>query len=88
MSDILKILNQATKPISTTKKYRAAQEKSLPYWTAVQKAFSTKFVNEMTLADGEVWELECQEHFTRGFWLGLRLGQFSEQGPSGSVGDF
>lgn len=53
----------------------------------MQKAFSTKFVNEMTLADGEVWDLECQEHFTRGFWLGLRLGQFSEQGPGCGVGD-
>lgn len=87
MSDILKILNQATKPVATTKKYQAAQEKSLPYWDAVQKAFSTKFVNEMAMADDETRELECQEHFTRGLWLGLRLGQLAEQGPGGGVGD-
>lgn len=88
MQDMLKILNQATKPITTTEEYHAAQGKALPYWDAVQKAFSTRFVNEMTMAEDAAWELECQEHFERGFWLGLRLGQFTEQGPGGGVGNF
>ena len=87
MSDLFDILNHATQPIATNQEYRAAQEKALPYWKAVQKAFSIRFVNDMTTADSTVWELECREHFMRGLWLGLRLGQFSEQGPGGGVGD-
>lgn len=88
MSDILKILNEATKPITTTKEYKNVQNKCDPYWDAIEKAFSTKFVNEMFMATGDLLLLECDEHFARGLWLGLRLGQFSEQGPGGGVGNF
>lgn len=88
MSDILKILNQATRPDTMDKEMRQASQQLKPYWDKVQKAFSRQFVDEISHADGKLWELECQEHFARGLWLGLRLGQFSEQGPGGGVGNF
>lgn len=88
MLDILDILNQATKPDLMDKEMCRASKQLQPYWDKVQKAFSRQFVDEMSQADDDLWELECREHFARGLWLGLRLGQFTEQGPSGGVGNF
>ena len=87
MIDIVEILNQAAAPEQTSEKYRALAEQCSPYWDAVEKAFSTRFVNEMFLALCAANSRECREYFERGLWLGLRLGQFSEQGPGGGVGD-
>ena len=87
MFDIVKLLNDATAPEQTSKEYRALQEQCSPYWDAVEKAFSTRFVNEMFSALCAVNIQECGEYFRRGLWLGLRIGQFSEQGPGGGVGD-
>lgn len=88
MLDVIKLLNQATAPAQTSKEYRALQEKSTPYWDAVEKAFSTRFVNEMFCALCNANIQECAEYFERGLWLGLRIGQFAEQGPGGGIGDF
>ncbi len=85
--DIFDILNEATRPVLVSKEYRAASKQAEPYWDAVHKAFSTKFINEMLDADSLSWQVECREHFIRGLWLGLCLGQFAEQGPSGGIGD-
>ena len=82
--DIVKLLNDASAPEHTSREYRALQEQCSPYWDAVEKAFSTRFVNEMFCA---VNSQECAEYFARGLWIGLRLGQFAEQGPCGGIGD-
>lgn len=85
MIDIIDILNWATRPIHTTEEYRTVQGKSMVYWDAVEQSFSTKFVNELGELEGKKCELMNDEHFARGLWLGLRLGQFAEQGPSGGI---
>ena len=88
MIDIVKILNHATAPVYTSEEYRAIAKETDPYWDAIEKAFSLKFVNDFFLANGAVMEQECSEYFERGLWLGLRLGQLAEQGPRGGVGNF
>ncbi len=82
MPDIFDTLNEATRPVHTSAEYRAAVKQAEPYWDAVHKAFSTKFVNEMYATAGLAHEVEYREHYIRGLWRGLRLGRFAEQGPA------
>ena len=87
MPDVLAILNEATQPTASSEEYRALAKVCTPYWDTVKDALSLDFVNEIFQAVTDLGQLECEEHFQRGLWLGLRLGQFSEQGPCGGVGD-
>lgn len=82
---IISILNWATKPVAVTEEYRAAQEKSMVYWEKIGKIFPTQFINELDELEYRKCSLDNAEHFERGFWLGLRLGQFAEQGPRSGV---
>ena len=85
MINIIDILNQATKPIRVSEAYLSVSKKTMPYWDKIGEVFPTKFLNELDDLESELCNLICEEHFERGFWLGLRLGQFAEQGPSGGV---
>lgn len=87
MIDFIQLLNGATAPISISSECHVLAKQSSPYWEAVEKAFSTRFVNEMFCALCNENAQECKEHFERGLWLGLKLGQLTEQGPRGGVGD-
>lgn len=87
MKDILDFLDQATRSDFMDEKMQQAAQRRAPYWDKVHRAFSLQFADEMAQADEAFWMLECREHFARGLWLGLKLGQFSEQGPGGGVGD-
>lgn len=87
MLSIADILNDATKTNQMDEEMRRAAQRAAPYRKKVHRAFSREFVDELSQAEGEIWLLECREHFARGLWLGLRLGQFAEQGPGGGVGD-
>ena len=87
MIDIIKILNHATAPVYASEAYMALSKETNPYWDAIAKAFSLRFVNDFFDANSAVTAQECGESFERGLWLGLRLGQLAEQGPCGGVGD-
>ncbi len=87
MLTITEILNEVinAKPLDS-EMYQASQ-RLVPYWEKIRKAFTLQFAEEMSQANQDLCQLKCQESFTCGLWLGLRLGQLSKQGPSGSVGD-
>lgn len=73
MSEILDLLNEATRPETMSKEQQAAVKAAVPYWDKVQAAFSWRFADEMYEAVDKAWVLECDEHFARGFHLGAQL---------------
>lgn len=87
MFNMTEILNEVTKGNPTDSEMYQASQRLVPYWEKIRKAFTLQFAEEMSQANQDLCQLKCQESFTCGLWLGLRLGQFTEQGPGGGVGD-
>ena len=87
MLDILNILKWATWSDDASEEYKTIFHQIMPYWDKIGEALSTEFVEELNAMESRLSSLECSEHFERGLWLGLRLGQFAEQGPRGGIGD-
>ena len=85
MLDIIDMLNWATKPIHMTEEHHMLDRKTLLYLDQIHEAFSRQFADDLDELYDKITELVSAEHFERGFWMGLRLGQFAEQGPRGGV---
>ena len=85
MMDIIDMLNWATRPIHMTEEHRTLNRKTLLYSDQIEEAFSRQFAEDLDELQDKLTELISSEHFERGLWLGLRLGQFAEQGPRGGV---
>ncbi len=87
MFNMTEILNEVTKGNPLDSEIEQASQRLIPYWEKVRKSFTLQFVEEMSQANRDLCLLKCRESFACGLWLGLRLGQLSEQGPGRGVGD-
>lgn len=80
MQNLLQDLRHITTPEQMTPEQRAAVAALNPYLTAIQKTFGLSFTNALEERYARISELELDEAFARGFWLGGNLAAALKDG--------
>ena len=70
---IIELLQEATEPVRATPEQQEARRNTDPYWAAVRKAFSRRFVDEMLGAECDAWVMEVSAAYERGFCDAFQL---------------
>lgn len=73
MNEMLKILRDALDEAAPSSEYEAASRALSPYYEAIKETLGLKFVDGLCDRYAELWEVELEESFARGFRAGGQL---------------